>query len=180
MPKLKELINGQDLKFDTHQAGDGAEVNWQSLHMDKSMHGKKGKARFDLFGESDPVNNGMKPNDFDRVISEVRKVLGKNQDTVEKFASEIVSQIERFKNGNANVDDVSQAAKNIARYFDLKPDFLRVVTEYAIGKLVSFASIHYDEESKKLFEIVVDDKSVYIQRPQRRNSLARIVKNNCL
>jgi hypothetical protein len=35
MAKLNRLMKGQDLAFDTHQAGDRQSVNWLALHMEK-------------------------------------------------------------------------------------------------------------------------------------------------
>ena len=131
MAKLGGLINGQDVAFDTHQAGDGQSTNWEKLHLEKRLHNKRGKARFPLLGKEQPSKSGMDQREFSRVTREVKKVLKKNEDLVIDLAKIIVEQLQRFSSGEATIEDARAAAKKIANVFDLDEEFLRVVEEYS-------------------------------------------------
>jgi hypothetical protein len=54
MATLKRLINGQDIAFDTHQAGT-QHIRHRDLHLEKRLH-SGGKIRYPMFG-----NRGSSP-----------------------------------------------------------------------------------------------------------------------
>jgi len=174
MAKLGGLINGQDVAFDTHQAGDSQKTNWKKVHLEKRLHNKRGKARFPLLGNEQPSNSGMNDNDFNRVKREVKKALKKNKNLLDELASTIVTQLKRFSSGEASREDARETARRFAGYFDLDHDFLRVVEEYADKQLSSFTTIHYNPAEQTLHEIHQSKEEIVIQKPRRHNSLRRI------
>lgn len=174
MAKLGGLINGQDVAFDTHQAGDGQSTNWQKLHLEKRLHDNRGKARFPLLGKEKPSSSGMNERDFGRVTREVRNTLKKNDASTRSLAETIVDQLRRFSSGEATVEHASMAAQTIADAFGLEREFLRVVQEYAEGRLLSFTSIHFNQAQNALQEIVITKAEIAVQKPRRQNSLRRI------
>jgi hypothetical protein len=174
MSKLGGLINGQDVAFDTHQAGDGQSTNWQKVHLEKRLHDNRGKARFPLLGNEKPSSSGMNESDFSRITREVRDTLKKNDALTRSLAETIVDQMRRFSSGEATVEHASLAARAIADAFDLDKEFLRVVQEYAKGRLISFTSIHFNQAQNTLHEIVITKVEIVVQKPRRHNSLRRI------
>lgn len=174
MAKLRGLINGQDVAFDTHQAGDAQNVNWSALHLEKRLHGGRGKARYPLFGNEKESSSGMNQDDFERITREVKKALKKNEQLLKDLAKTIVVELERFSNGEATSKDAREAARNISGYFDLDPNFLRVVEEYSNKHLSSITTIHFNPIEKTLHEIHQTKGEVVIQKPRLHNSLRRI------
>ena len=171
---MRRLINGQNVAFDTHQAGDKQETNWRKVHLEKRLHGGKGKIRFPLFDGELISHSGMNENKFKSVIDEIKKALRKNERLLIELAQTVIDQLNRFSNGKASAEDARIAAKKFAKYFDLDAEFLRIVEEYAGNKLTSFSSIHYDFTGNKLIEIVQTKEEIAIQKPKRYNSLRRI------
>lgn len=173
---LKNLINGQDIKFDTHQAGDKAEVNWRDLHMEKYIHDRRGSIKFDFFSSREPQNSGMHEKDFNRVQREVKKILRKDPEKLQKFADLAVSEIVRFSSGEASQDDVELAAKNIAGHFDLNSNFEKVVVNLYGNKISSFISIHRGKD--KLFNLIFDQSGLIIQSHERQNIVQCFVNSD--
>jgi len=174
MGKLRGLINGQDVSFDTHQAGDKQQINWKNVHLEKRIHNRGGKARFPLLGGEKPSNSGMNDNDFSRVITEVKRILKKDRKLVRELAETIVTQLEKFSSHTATSETAKEAAKRFAEYFDLDSEFLRIVEEYTENRLQSFTSIHFNPVEQTLHEIHQSGKEIRIQKPRRNNSLKRI------
>lgn len=167
MAKLNRLIQGQDVTFDTHQAGDGQEINWRSLHLEKRLH-KGGKIRFHLFGEGETTHGDrISEKDLGRVVREVRDTLNKNEKLARQLAETIVEQVKRFRSGDVTARDAMEAARNIARAFDLGEPFLSlaeiVVTDSRIAR---FSTIHPGKRPGSVIEIVQDAERVSVQRPK--------------
>lgn len=180
MAKLGSLINGQDVTFDTHQAGDGQPVRLGDIHLEKRLHNSGGKARFPLLGNEEPSNSGMNDKDFNRVVNEVKKVLKKNKQVEKNLAETIVAQLNRFNDKKVTSETAKEAAKRLASYFDLETDFLRIVEEYSKNSLLSFTTIHFNPTKQTLQEIHQSKKEIIIQKPRRHNSLQRIHPHNNL
>lgn len=166
MAKLRRLIQGQDIAFDTHQAGDGQPVNVQALHMEKRLHGR-GKIRFPFFGElREPSYEGLSDKDYSRVVREVRDVLRDNENLRARLAETIVSQIQRFAAREANVESARNAARNLANAFDLGEEFVALAVTYADETLASFRTLHPGHRPGTVVEIVQSRESVVIQKPR--------------
>lgn len=175
MTTLKRLIKGQDVAFDTHQAGDTQEVHWRELHLEKRMHGGKGKARFPFFDHAKPSSsNRMSEDVLHRVTIEVRRALSNDPDLTQKLGETIVDSLERFSQGTATVDDGKAAAQQLAKIFGLKEEFLRVVEDYAKGRLIALKTLHADPDTKNIQEIYQSKTSVEIRRARRNYSLNNI------
>lgn len=167
MAKLSRFINGQDVTFDTHQAGDGQKVNWRAVHLEKKMHKRNGKIRFPLFGNGNPSPSGMSREDFEKITREVRNKLDGDRALVEKLAETIVDILERFSSRQATSEDAKQAAKKVAGYFDLDDEFESVLERYARGKLVSYTSVHMNPETGFLQEISQSKDRVVIRKARK-------------
>ena len=77
MANLKKLIHGQDVRFDTHQAGDAQPTNWHHVHLEKVLH-EGGKIRFPLAGDFQPSwSSRVNDVQYERVKREVARELGR-------------------------------------------------------------------------------------------------------
>lgn len=163
MAKLNRLIKGQDLHFDTHQAGDGQSVNWPALHMEKRLHGGRGKLKFPLLGGFLPSKpKRMSDDDYFSILKEVTKALKKNDRLVRELADTVIGELNRWSSGDATVAAAIEASNKIAKYFDLGDSFEEVVSE-KLGVLSLVKTIHKDEKDKLLYEILQSKKSVVVQ-----------------
>lgn len=164
MPKLKRLIDGQDIAFDTHQAGDGQEMNVEALHMEKRLH-EGGKLKFPLFGDmnnpeaSGNVNGRTKV----KIINEVKSVLKKDTALTKELAQTVFDELERFSNGEATESDAKETAINIARYFDLDDTFINMASGFKGDTLTSLKTWHESLSSpRKIFMITQSKKNIDI------------------
>lgn len=165
MATLKRLINGQDITFDTHQAGDCQPVNWRAVHMEKQIHGKKGKIKFPLVGDDKPdVSGGMSQKDYESVTREVSNELRKNRRLVNLLAEIVVGTLERFSHGVATTEDAKKAAKQFAEYFSLDESFVEYSERYAKERLVSATSTHISKETGHIHKISQSAEQVSILR----------------
>lgn len=175
---MKELINGQNISFDTHQAGDGQEINIKGLHLHKEFRdkSKRGSAKFSFFCDAEPANQGMNKDDFDKVVREVKKALRRDEDLTKSLAEEIVKQLKRFSNGTATLEKAREAAKNFAGYFNLDKEFLRVTEEYSEEHLSAFVSVHFNQFTQTYHKIrqskeeIAIEHSVYPLHPRKRKN----------
>jgi hypothetical protein len=183
---MKELINGQDVSFDTHQAGDSQEAHLKDLHLEKRLH-KGGKARFPLFGDGKPSHSGkMNKDTLEIVTKEVKKALKKNERLTNDLAETIVNTLNRYR-GRRTINEIdefeklaSEAAKKIAGYFGLDDKFLRKVTDYGKyggdGRLVSFMTVHLNPDKGTIHEIYQDKDSVEIRKARRNYPLNKLYR----
>lgn len=163
MAKLNRLIKGQDLKFDTHQAGDAQSVNWPALHMEKQLHGGRGKIKFPLLGGFLPSKpKRMSDDDYFSILKEVAKALKKNDRLVHALVDTVLGELNRWSSGDATIGNAIEAANKIAKYFNLGESLDHVVSE-KLGVIASIKTLHRDEKDKLLYEIFQSDKSVVVQ-----------------
>lgn len=166
MAKLGRLIQGQDVTFDTHQAGDGQEINWRSLHLEKRLH-KGGKIRFHLFGDAETsYSDRVSEKDLGRVVREVRDTLHKNEKLTVQLAETIVAQVLRFRRGAVTTENALEAARNIAKAFDLGEAFVGLAEIAANARIARFSTIHPGKRPGTVIEIVQDAQQVSVQRPR--------------
>ncbi|WP_320035771.1 hypothetical protein [Halarcobacter sp.] len=166
--KLYELIKNQRITFDTHQAGDGQEVKWRNVHLEKSIKGEKGKIRFPFLGKEEPSNSGMSNENFEKVKTEVKKILKKNTQKLDQLGQKIESELERFSQGVATVHDAEEAAKRFAEYFDLKPDFIDKVVKYRKERLSEFTTLHFSKIGQRVFAIKLTSHQIMLEERKSR------------
>jgi hypothetical protein len=165
MAKLDGLIQGQDVVFDTHQAGDSQALHVEDLHLEKRLHDGGGKIRFPLFGNRQPSHSGrMSSGTHDSVVREVTKTLRKNQALTERLAQTVVEQLRRFSNGEATVKNAEAAARKLASYFGLGKSFVNSVARFAETRLVHFVSQHAGPTPGSLVEIVQSKARIEVRR----------------
>jgi hypothetical protein len=168
MAKLNRLIKGQDLAFDTHQAGDGQPVNWKDLHMEKRLHGGRGKLRFPLFGGQNPKKpRNMNSEDYESTIREVKAALKKNADLVEKLSETITEKMKKFSSQDVTAEQVREAANKIASAFDLDESFIEnVVSKF--GRLTEYSSYHLDKKDFLLYQVSISSKATEVKAARLR------------
>ncbi|NWJ42079.1 MAG: hypothetical protein HXX12_14040 [Geothrix sp.] len=172
MTTLKRLIQGQDIAFDTHQAGDGQGVKWRELHLEKRMHEGSGKARFPFFDHAKASSSSrMSADALQEVTKEVGRVLQKNPELTKKLGKIVVESLQRFSDGTATIEDGKAAAKQLAGYFDLDENFLRVVEDYSEGRLVSLKTVHIEPHDRTLHEIYQSQTTLEIRKARRNYPL---------
>lgn len=162
MTKLNRLIKGQDLAFDTHQAGDGQPINWRDLHMEKRLHGGRGKLKFPLFGGQEPSKpQKMSKEDYQSTISEVRRVLRKNSSLVSNLAETITDQIKKFSSQNVTIEQAEEAANKIAATFGLDNYFVEdVVSKFRISN--KYSNYYIDKSDNLLYQVSISRKEVEV------------------
>lgn len=167
MAKLGRLISGQDISFDTHQAGDGQEVNWRNVHLEKSVHNERGKAKFPLLSNERPSNKGMNDDVYAKVTKEVKRELKKNKVLVDELAETVADVIKRFSQGKATEEDGMTAAKKLAGYFDLDDKIVSSLSnEFKDPEDMDFSTIHRHHKRKYGYiEIKQSSKKVDIRKP---------------
>lgn len=169
MAKLSRLIQGQNIAFDTHQAGDRQEVKWKDLHLEKRLHGG-GKIRFPLFGDISPSSSeGVSDDKFSKVVSEVKRTLRRNQNLQQQLAESIVSQIYRFKSGEVTVADAQEAANKIADAFDLGKYFISATLQGANAQIIQYSTLHPGLRPGSAIEIVQSADHVLVQKPDKES-----------
>lgn len=161
------LISGQDVVFDTHQAGDGRPIRVEDLHLEKRLH-SGGKIRFPLFGEGQPRSSGLNEAERGRVIREVERALSKDPVLVRELARVVYEQLSRFSQNTASLDDARQAARSIAVFFKLGEEFVNEVAAFHEGKLVQFVTHHRDPDSLERFEIRQRPAEIEIRKAKKR------------
>lgn len=154
MAKLNHLIKGQDVSFDTHQAGDGQEIHWQELHLEKTIHGGLGAIKFPLFGAREPkLPEGMTKARFNSVRSEVKRALKKNERLVRDLAETIADQMNRYSSGRAGESYAEEVARKVANSFDLDEEFIVIARNHIANRLSSYVTLHVDRADGFLYEI---------------------------
>lgn len=168
MSTLKQLIQSQDIAFDTHQAGDSQTTNWKAVHLEKSMHGKRGKARFPLLGETKASKSkSMSDEDFKYIKSEVQKALKKSPRLVEELAKVVAQELNRFSEKQATETDARKAAKKLAEYFGLKETFEEIVIREFKGHIASITTFHLVLGTSDFYEIEQSAKAIRIRKERR-------------
>lgn len=163
MAKLNRLIKGQDVVFDTHQAGDGQNINLSALHMEKRLHGGRGKLRFPLLGGSNPSKpEKMSKADYNSIIQEVTRALKKNDRLVRELAETVIDELNRWGSGQATVGNAVEAANKIAGYFALGESFEKSVAK-KLGGISSVKTLHKDAKDRLLYEVIQSATEVVVQ-----------------
>ena len=145
---LKRLIQGQNISFDTHQAGDGQEIDIYGLHLEKRFHNQKGKMRFPLFGDSKITASGIKEEKQKQVINEVKTVLKKNEYLKKQLADTIVKTLQRFMDNKVTIDTARESATKIAGFFNLDETFITMIVQRAVtgNQIKEVLSIHREKD----------------------------------
>jgi hypothetical protein len=171
---LKQLIKNQNIKFDTHQAGDGQETNLKGLHLEKILHNPKNtKIKFHFF-EKIPIekqNNNIDKKLLKKIQSEVSKALNKNPQKTNELGELIINTLYRYKNQGIDKKDALEAVKNIADYFDLNEDFISKTIKYGKidRKITEIITTHpSNDSSHKRYKIKQTKK--YITISSRNNT----------
>jgi hypothetical protein len=162
---LGSLINGQDVTFDTHQAGDGQPTRWHNVHLEKRLHDGGGKIRYPFLDGTNPSTTGkVTPAQLKKVNKEVRSALKKSGALTDALAQKVVEVLGRFSNGEATPENAREAARTIAGYFDLDEGFVRVVEDYADNRLAFVRTIHFNKSLKTYHQIRQSSEAIEIKR----------------
>lgn len=179
MASLKRLINGQNLRFDSHQAGDGQPTNWKSVHFDKLPHRSKGKATFPLFGDGNPsYSGGMSRREFERIVGEVTSELKGNEQLAQQLAKTIADILKRFSSGEATFEHGIQAASKIAEIFDLDDAFVAAVEGEFPNNLTQLRTYHLGPDNTGVIELRQSSESVYLRRSRYLPKTIKKIKEN--
>jgi hypothetical protein len=174
MTTLGKLIQGQDISFDTHQAGDGQETRWRNVHLEKRRHGKRGKVRYPLFDGQPSKSRNVSDEDFREITREVRSALRRDEALTQRLAETIVDVVRRFSSGRATPEDARAAAKKIAGVFGLTEDFVNEVEVYARQRFVLLSTIHFLTDSGTLYQVSLSAERVEIRRVRGYFSIGRV------
>jgi hypothetical protein len=168
MATLKRLIEGQNVTFDTHQAGDGQQTNWHGVHLEKKLHDGGGKIRFPLIGGFEPSwSSRISRNQYEGVRREVQRELRKNQKLVNDLVETVVDVLTRYSSGEATVESSMQSARKLAEYFGLGEQFEKAVGEYMENRLTSLTTYYINPGKRELQEIRFSSEKVEIRRSRR-------------
>lgn len=167
MAALARLIQGQDIAFDTHQAGDRQSVRLRDLHLEKRLHAG-GKIRYPMFGDGRPTaSTSVNETTSARVIREVSRSLRKNPRRTNQLARVIADVLSRFSNGTATIEVAREAARNIAGHFGLSQEFEESVVTFFGDRLVKFSSRHSSRDLGEAKRLEISARRVVIRRIKR-------------
>jgi DUF1009 family protein len=159
---MKEIISGQTVVCDIHEAGTGRAAIWgKGLHIHKRMNGKEyGRAeiRIPLDSESDMEivtrgNQEIKK----RLVNEIRRAFEDKQKRRE-FVKGLIQEIERFSDNMHKEENLRAAAKRIAKHFDLDDKISREIIERINDHIVSITTIHDGNDLKQYYITQEEDK----------------------
>jgi len=153
---MKRLIKDQNIKFDTHQAGDRQKINLNGLHLEKILHKPKGiKLKFHFFDSTASEKQN----------SNVNKQLLKKK---EEFEQLIMDTLQRYHRDGITEKYALKTAQNIASYFNLNKDFVSKVIKYGKNNsIIEATTIQEDAQTHKRHSIKQTKKDITIS--SRRN-----------
>lgn len=158
---MKQIIQDQTISFDTHQAGDGQEINIDGLHMHKRMNSKKFKGvniRIPLNPDEEISYSGNNSKLSNEIINEIKTVFKKNPAKVREMAKTLAGIISRYSkdmNAKNSKEFTDNSAKAIAKHFDLNEDISGKL-DSGINKHLSFVITSHEDENGKLYYIKQD------------------------
>jgi len=156
---MKQLINNQRVKFDSHDAGSGQAKRWgDGIHMHKYfLTGRRRKITIKIPIDSNaPIEFGRNYNndpEISQIRNEIRRAL-RPGNTRQGFIKKIVNTIETWLGDEVTERIVRNAARQIAKEFDLKQDFEKEVISYASNKhIINYTSFHFENRGRRLYRI---------------------------
>ena len=155
---MKRLIKNQNIKFDTHQAGDSQEINLEALHLEKILHDSKNtKIKFHFFGVTplEKQNTNVDKNIITKIQKEVSSALNKDAKKTEQLGKLLIDTLARYKNNNMDEAEALAVAKKFASYFNLNENFIRKTIKYAKDSkiILEVVTTHSDYTTKKRYKI---------------------------
>lgn len=140
MSTLKELLPNQHIKIDNHASGKEMRWDWDpgqrpdDIHLDKMMdekvEGMEVHVRVSLNhdgGVTEPKKRERKNNpwmkEYNRVKSEVHRVLSENSDLLKEFIESVNQQIHQI-GPHKEPRAVRKALERIGKFFDLSPNVI--------------------------------------------------------
>lgn len=164
---MKQIIQNQTISFDTHQAGDGQEIEPDQLHMHKKMNGKKFKGvniRIPL-NPNKPIDySGNNSKDGRQLINEIKGVFKKDPNKVRQIAKLVANRISRYtknmtpENSKEFLDNTARA---LATHFELNDKIMEVVKSQIESHLSFYVTQHIDENGKFFYiKQDIDEKTI--------------------
>lgn len=155
---MKELIQGQKIRCDVHDAGSGQDVTFgKGLHIHKRMNRDRysgAEIMIPIDSDSD-VQIKAKGNDEEikkRIINEIKKAFSDKQ-KVKQFAIALAEEIERYSIKDRFIENLRESAKRIARTLDLKEKIEIELTSSINNYIQNYYSIHNSNFDKHLYYI---------------------------
>ena len=152
---MKEIISGQTVVCDIHEAGTGRAAIWgKGLHIHKRMNGREygyAEIRIPLDSESEMEiltrgNQEIKK----RLVNEIYRAFEDKQKRRE-FVNGLIQAIERFSDSVHKEENLRAAAKRIAKHFGLNDRISREIIDRINDHIVSITTIHDGNDSKKYY-----------------------------
>lgn len=158
---MKQIIQNQTISFDTHQAGDGQQINVDGLHMHKRMNSKKFKGvdvRIPLNPDEEIIFSGNNSKLSNQIINEIKSVFKKDPEKVREMAKTLAGVISRYSkdmNAKNSKDFLENSSKAIAKHFGLNKNIESKLSS-EINNHVSFLITAHEDEKGKLYYIKQD------------------------
>lgn len=149
---MKQLITGQSVKCDIHDAGSKRPVEWgKGLHIHKRMHGKNygsAQVRIPLDEDKDlKIDVRGSAEIRKKLFNEIKRAFNDVQKRTE-FVEGLISEIERFSNGLKFEANCRKAAKRIAKHFELDERIKRELIKKMDSEITKYTSIHSGRDNK--------------------------------
>lgn len=159
---MKDLINGQSIRIEKHDAGSGREVSFDhALHIHKVMN----RDRFNGAEIIIPLNvnakfkiiksRGRNSDIESHIRNEIKKAL-KNPQKRLQFAEYFFREIERYsqnQNDPIRISNLIESANAIAEYFGLLREITEGITTKIENLITSYSSKHIDSNGKEYYII---------------------------
>lgn len=171
--ELKELINGQTLRFDGHKRGGGEPVKWDdTIHLHKKMRktAKNQGAQISVYlnREFEPV---FKPKKIDpkvkkHLLSEIKNALQEN-DKIDSLVRAIIDLWKRcneieYPCDSKSLDKLDNAIINLAKNFGCN----KIVSKFLKSKDAWFEASEEDA-GKKTYIVVNKSNDIYVGANKR-------------
>jgi hypothetical protein len=149
---MKQLISGQSVKCDIHDAGSKQSVEWgKGLHIHKRMYGKSyGSAQVIIPLDEDKklkIDARGSAKIKKELFNEIKRAFSDVQKRTE-FVEGLISEIGRFSNGLKVKAHCRSAAKRIAKHFQLDETIERDFIKKMDSEIIRYTSIHSGRDNK--------------------------------
>lgn len=161
---MKNLINGQSIRIEKHDAGSGREVSFdRALHIHKVMN----RDRYNGAEIIIPLNvneniylknvQGKSSVIESHIRNEIERAFKKPQKRAQ-FAEYLFNEVERYshnQNDPIKLQNLIISAKAIARHFDLYPEIIKEVESRFKNRnenrISTYYSVHKDNEGNEFY-----------------------------
>ena len=160
---MKELIEGQSIRFEAHKQGDGESIEWgKGLHMHKTMNsdrfnGAEVLLYLDSTRELEFMHiQGREQKVKSQLVNEIKNAFKKDKVKTAKLIKTILSTISTYSVDlplSKRIENLRNGALRIAKSFELRPNIKEKILRDTNDYIKNYISYHKDEFENEYFII---------------------------